>query len=114
MFDNIGSKIKTLAIVCAWIGIIGSFIGGIYVMAELDVGIGFLIMIAGSLVSWIGSFFMYGLGQLIENSDILVQQNRRLLNNSLAPSTPFAKSVCRPEPEKKPEPIKYEENFPEI
>lgn len=30
-------------------------------------------MIGGSLVSWLGSFFSYGFGQLIENSDIIAK-----------------------------------------
>jgi hypothetical protein len=35
---------------------------------------GILIMVLGSLGSWIGSFMTYGFGQLVENSDILVEQ----------------------------------------
>ena len=30
--------------------------------------VGILIFIVGSLVSWIGSFFTYGFGELVENS----------------------------------------------
>ena len=30
---------------------------------------GFLVMIFGSLASWVSSFFIYGFGQLVENSD---------------------------------------------
>jgi len=78
MFDNIGSKIKTLAKVVCWIGIIASIIIGfiLLVQDEDTVLAGLLTMILGSLGSWIGSFMTYGFGQLIENSDILVSQNK--------------------------------------
>lgn len=75
MFDNIGSKIKTLAKVLTWLGIIGSCISGILLMAEDEdlIAAGLLIIIFGSLISWGGSFLLYGFGQLIENSDRMVQ-----------------------------------------
>lgn len=74
MFDNIGGKIKNLAVVICWVGIILSIIIGISLMGLLEeIGfVGIIVMIVGSLFSWIGSFFMYGFGQLIENSDKLV------------------------------------------
>ena len=74
MFTNIGSKIKTLASVFTWLGIIGSIISGIYLASQDDdlILIGLLTALLGSLFSWIGSFLLYGFGQLIENSDILV------------------------------------------
>ena len=75
MFENIGGKIKALAQVVCWIGIIASVICGIIMMTIGEAGfnlVGFLIMILGSLFSWIGSFMTYGFGQLIENTDTLV------------------------------------------
>ena len=78
MFDNIGGKIKTLAQVVCWIGIIASFlIGIILIKQDEDTAlIGLLVLILGSLFSWIGSFMTYGFGQLIENSDILVAEKK--------------------------------------
>ncbi len=75
MFTNIGKKIKVLAMVIAWMGIIGSVIGGVVLMDEADEALGLLVMLVGALMSWIGSFFMYGFGQLIDNTDKLVAQN---------------------------------------
>lgn len=75
MFDNIGKKIKTLAQVVCWIGIIASVIAGLAALA-VSILSGLLIMGLGSLASWIGSFLTYGFGQLIENSDILVKQGK--------------------------------------
>ena len=82
MFSNIGSKIKVLAVVITCIGIVASIIIGIVLMTideELIVP-GILVMIVGSLLSWLSSFFMYGFGQLVENSDktvaLLKEQNK--------------------------------------
>lgn len=72
MFDNIGGKIKKLAKVCAWIGIIGSILGGLGTFAIGGI-LGFLFVAGlGCLLSWVGAFGLYGFGQLIENSDKLV------------------------------------------
>lgn len=70
MFDNIGDKIKTVAATIAWLGIIGSIIIGIIMIAEGTSG-GLVVMIVGSLSSWVSSFTLYGLGQLIENTDTI-------------------------------------------
>ena len=82
MFDNIGGKIKKLAKVLCWIGIIFSVILGVLMMVSGGsysrygysssgggVLAGLLTIVLGSLLSWIGSFFTYGFGQLIENTD---------------------------------------------
>ena len=80
MFNNIGGKIKALAKVLCWIGIVFSVIGGIAMMlsqqADQGVLLGILTIVVGCLVSWIGSFFAYGFGQLIENTDELVRLKR--------------------------------------
>ena len=74
MFENIGKKIKTLAKVVCWVGIVGSVIGGIGMCAmdEDMIMMGLGTIVGGSLLSWIGSFFTYGLGELIDNSSKLV------------------------------------------
>ena len=93
MFNNIGKKIKTLAKVLCWIGIILSVITGIAIMAgggnysylsmngmqiSVDSGaavvVGILTILLGVLISWIGSFVLYGFGQLVDNSDKLVEK----------------------------------------
>ena len=80
MFDNIGSKIKTVAATIAWLGIIGSIIIGSVMIKEANDSYypsvmgawgGWLVMIVGSLSSWVSSFTLYGFGQLIENTDII-------------------------------------------
>lgn len=80
MFDNIGGKIKTVAATIAWLGIIGSIIIGIIIIAEANDSYypsatetlsGWLVIIVGSLSSWVSSFTLYGFGQLIENTDAI-------------------------------------------
>ena len=75
--DNIGGKIKVVAAIQCWVGIIASVIVGMILMAQDKdlILIGALITIIGSLSSWLSSFITYGFGQLVENSDILVAQN---------------------------------------
>ena len=80
MFTNIGGKIKGLAKFFCILGMIASFAAGISVVMIVpgigvyaaDTGayfvVGILIFIVGSLLSWIGSFFTYGFGELVENS----------------------------------------------
>lgn len=86
MFNNIGSKIKTLAKVLTWIGIIGSIAAGAAMVDVVDEDIVVIVMlgtiIGGSLVSWVGSFLLYGFGQLIENTDILVKQGARKMSSA--------------------------------
>lgn len=73
MFQNIGKKIKTLAVVVCWIGIAGSVIGGIVMCAvgadssggDLLIGLGLPLIFLGPLLSWIGSFVLYGYGDMI-------------------------------------------------
>lgn len=86
MFDNIGGKIKVLAMVGCLIGTVASLIlaGNILIdglIGEKSDGlwVGFVILIAGPLLSWIGSFTLYGFGQLVENSDILVENQEENL-----------------------------------
>ena len=68
MFENIGGKIKTLATTITWVGIIGFVILGILIMDTSSIAAGLLIALFGSLLSWISSWLLYALGELVENS----------------------------------------------
>lgn len=77
LFDNIGGKIKALASIIAWIGIICSIIIGFilcFYMTSNSFILGIVVAAVGSLCSWVGSFLLYGFGQLIENTDIIVKK----------------------------------------
>lgn len=76
MFSNVGSKIKTIAIVLTIIGIACWCIIGIaFIVIEPKIWfIGLLYAAAGSFFSWLSSLTLYGAGHLIENSDTLIKK----------------------------------------
>ncbi len=109
MFDNISEKIKTLAKVICWVGIIFSIYLAIfsfskyaeyaekaeeYKYAEEEyeeksdeyIAQGFTQMIVGPLLSWASCFVLYGFGQLVENSDKLREELCKKKNNTQAPA----------------------------
>ena len=97
MFNNIGKKIKVVASVFCWIGIIASVVFGIILIDEGDEVAGAVTLVAGALSSWIGSFALYGFGQLVENSDIqtrIMQQEQK--ERELRKSEPNPSAIYRP------------------
>lgn len=94
MFDNIGKKIKTLANVLCWVGIVASVITAIimFIMVEegpyrtegLYMGLGFAFLIGGPLSSWVSSFFMYGFGELIDKACDIERNTRSGERKSVA------------------------------
>ena len=76
MFTNVGRKIMDLASVVCWLGIIGSIITGIIMMAAELVLLGLLVAVAGSIGSWIGSWFTYGFGELLETTKQIEKNTR--------------------------------------
>lgn len=82
MFENIGGKIKTLAQVVCWLGIAASLICGISLWnAGSSFFPGLLALIAGCLASWLGSFFTYGMGELIESTQQNAYTNAQILEH---------------------------------
>ena len=78
MFENIGGKIKVLAQVVCWIGIVVSVIYGIKIIqteyATEMKALGFAVAVLGSVLSWIGSFLLYGFGELIEKVTVIAEK----------------------------------------
>ena len=71
MFDNIGGKIKGLAKVLCLVGIAVSVIGAIALWCansyyQSTIVPGFIVLIVGSVGSWLSSLFTYGFGELID------------------------------------------------
>lgn len=90
MFDNIGSKIKMLAKVICWVGIIMSCLSGLIILINGDdgAGVGLVIMIVGSLTSWVCSFFAYGFGELIDKTtEVAANTKKMAMNPPTQPST---------------------------
>ncbi len=83
MFENIGSKIKKLAEVLCIINAIATAIAGIVMTALTQNGVFLLLMIVGPLLAWVSSSFMYGLGELIENSYIIARNSSLIAKNTI-------------------------------
>ena len=79
MFSNVGQKIMGLATLVCWIGIIVSILTGIIMMAASEslVLVGLLTAVVGSLGSWIGSWFTYGFGELLETTKKIEKNTRK-------------------------------------
>lgn len=83
MFDDIAGKIKALAKVTCGLGIAASIMGAFALWAQSSpynstTSAGVLVLVLGSLASWIGSFFTYGFGQLIENTNTIHSDNLKI------------------------------------
>ena len=65
MYDNIGSKIKTLAKASFAIVAIASIVGGLALLDGTD-GWSLVLVFVGPLMAWISSLALYGFGELIE------------------------------------------------
>lgn len=83
MYDNIGSKIKTVAKVVGFAGIVISILAGLlFLLVAFSeekfsyFGIGILVAILGSIISWASTIALYGFGQIVENTDVLVQDSQ--------------------------------------
>lgn len=73
MFDNIGIKIKKLAVSIYWLGFsLSIFLSVLYIIfhmrdfnSVIELIIVLPIIIIGCLISWIDSLLIYGFGELI-------------------------------------------------
>lgn len=81
MFSNIGGKIKATAKVSCWILIVLFVIAGIVLMVSRAVLAGLITMVAGVLSAWVGSFVLYGFGEMVENSciqtNLMIKQDQK-------------------------------------
>lgn len=77
MFENIGGKIKKFAQIMCWIGMGASALAGVLLLFGPAWWLGIIIAVVGCFVSWIGSFLLFGFGQLIEDTSAI----RRTLSN---------------------------------
>lgn len=83
MFNNIGKKIKALAKFLCILGIILSILIGVLMILSHSgdpqtLFYGILVIVLGSLLSWVGAFFAYGFGELVDNSKKAVEQLERI------------------------------------
>lgn len=95
MFDKIGNKIKILSEVLCLIGILASFIGGAAVICtstDKDANsmvLVFIIVILGCIVSWVSSFCLYGLGELIEKVTEIAENTKGMNPQNTSQNSEF-------------------------
>lgn len=66
MYDNIGSKLKTLAQAEFAIGAIATLVWGIVLLNGSAWGMGLLVLIGGPIAAWISSLWIYGIGEIYD------------------------------------------------
>ena len=80
LFGNIGRTIKGVTKVSFWLEVVLFIIAGFMLISQDSyrnptAGKGFLLLLAGPLIAWLGSLFSYGFGELIEQT---TRQNQLL------------------------------------
>ena len=95
LFGNVGTKIKILSYAVFIILAVGSVISGITLIATegrwsaMFVLLGMLAMFAGPVVAWILCWFLYGIGQLLDDVHVIrsnvysVKNSQDAIKNSL-------------------------------
>ena len=92
MFDNIGRKIKSLASIVCWLGIISFAIWGILIISagrRIGLGgtlLGIIVIVGGGVISWMGSLTTYGLGELIETNQEISKNMREIKHKMEQPA----------------------------
>ncbi len=85
MFENIGKMIKSFSITLFWIEVVAIIIGGLVVLLSGDEDmflIALLIIGLGIGGAWISSMFIYGFGELVDNSSRTVSLLSKLAENT--------------------------------
>lgn len=75
MYNNIGGKIKDLTKIIAIIEAgIAISIGLMMMFADDDTFVfGIIIIVVGCITAWISSWFLYGFGEIVENTSIIAR-----------------------------------------
>lgn len=80
MYNNIEKKIKGLAGLLCVMGVLGSMLLGIILIANDSVILGFVLLFVGLPFSLISTWLIYGFGELIEKV-CEIATNTRILRN---------------------------------
>ena len=96
MFKNISDKIKAVAEIICFIGILISLFSGFASILKEEILLGILVIILGSLSSWIGTLALYGLGELIENSQTIIELLEQETKNENIPNNIPMSEVLKP------------------
>ena len=77
-YDNIGEKIKGLAKWTFIVGAIGAILSGIAMLFSGGwfVILGFLTAFVGSVIAWVSSWLLYGIGEIVDASSTYIHNSR--------------------------------------
>ena len=92
MYSNIGKQIKVLAMALGSILLSVGFVAWIVFMSQDNRPFAWSFLVGG-IVGYLSSWFLYGFGQLIENSDLSVGYLKLIYNNvgKIQQEAPFIK-----------------------
>lgn len=93
MYNNIGGKIKVLAIISFALTALAFFISGIALMADDDdfIFLGMLMMFGGPVLGWISSWLIYGFGELIVKATEIARNTQ---GGQTAPQAPVVNQAA--------------------
>lgn len=75
MFNNIGRKVKIMAVIFCLLGIVASVtLAFVLISNEKTSWTGFLILFIGPFSSWLSSLALYAIGQSAENTDEMMRK----------------------------------------
>lgn len=79
LFANIGEKLRSVAVFCFWLCVVGSCITGLVMMgSDSDMAlIGLLVAVGGSLAGWFSSLVLYGFGELIVKTTEIANNTKK-------------------------------------
>lgn len=121
MFQNIGKKIKTVAIVIMITGILLAVLGGLVAFLEeysvsnlFEAFLTFLTVAGlGILFSWLSVFILYGFGELVDQSMAMTQRQEEILRLLKEQQGTAPRQEERPQPSVRPRPEYHTRPAPE-
>lgn len=92
MFGNIGGKVKTMAKVCTWLGMIISVIYGIVLAVNGAFFMGIWMAVSLALGFWLAAIPLYGFGELIERNQSMDRSNQEIISLLKEANTPASQN----------------------
>ena len=96
LYEDIGGKIKGLARWMFYLGAALSGISGLIAIVNgadygdgLTVLVGLITIAVGTFLSWVGSWVLYGFGELIDNTASIKKTAARIEKNTRPEEKPF-------------------------
>ena len=78
MSENIGKKIKSLAVIITCVEFVLCIIAGIALIIAVNALVGILVGGLGCLIAWLSSFFMYAFGEIVDKVQCIEENTRSI------------------------------------